>query len=382
MSDSNVTILVVDDQDFMRQLICTTLEDDFNTIAVSSGAECLALVDDSSAAAQPDLILLDVNMPDMNGYELCRALREHAVMATIPIIFVSGSISSEDRIAGFEAGGDDYVHKPVDEELLIDRINLHLKRRRKNRALEQQAKESMNMAMEAMTFSGELGMLLQLMKESAEILDYATLMKKVDEVNERFGLSCCYLVCDGDQCHYFNCEPDSVGAQVLYKCRDVQKIYDFGSRTVYSEDRVSILVKNMPLGDEKTYGRLKDHLAILCAIADQHVRTLQVTGKLEQQRHKMLGELIVMCESNLKESHDKAVAHGEEVHQVMQSLIETLETRLMTLGLEEDQEAALIKTVSTASQKLEAGGSFAEQLEQGMMEVMVGLNKLYDDSAP
>lgn len=136
----------------------------------------------------------------------------------------------------------------------------------------------------------------------------------------------------------------------------------------------------MPLGDEKTYGRLKDHLAILCAIADQHVRTLQVTGKLEAERHKMLGKLIVLCEKNLQQTHEKAVTHGEKVHNVMQSLVDTLEVRLMTLGLEEDQEAALIKTVSDASLKLESGDSFAQELEQGMMEVMAGLNQLYDNS--
>lgn len=376
MSGSDVTILVVDDQKLMQALICTVLEDDFQTVAVSSGAECLTLVDETP----PDLILLDVNMPDMDGYELCRKLREHTTMATIPIIFVSASITNEDRIKGFEAGGDDYVHKPIDEELLLDRIHLHLKRRLKNKTLEAQAKDSMNMAMEAMTFSGELGMLLQLMKESAEIVDLDMLMKKVDEVNQRFGLSCSYLIIDDNEPRFFNCEADSIGAQVLYKCRDINKICDFGSRTVFSEDNVSILVKNMPLGDEKTYGRLKDHLAILCAIADQHVRTLQVTGKLEAERHKMLGKLIVLCENNLQQTHEKAVAHGEKVHDIMQSLVDTLEVRLMTLGLEEDQEAALIKTVSDASLKLEDGDSFSQELEQGMMEVMAGLNQLYDNS--
>lgn len=376
MGNSDVTILIVDDQEVVRELICAVLEDDFQTMTVSSGAECLALVDDTS----PDLILLDVSMPDMDGYELCRKLREHATMATIPIIFVSASITNDDRIKGFEAGGDDYVHKPIDEELLLDRINLHLKRRLKNKTLEAQAKESMSMAMEAMTFSGELGMLLQLMKESAEIVDFDVLMQKIDEVNQRFGLSCSYLIIDDDEPRFFNCAADSIGAQVLYKCRDVEKICDFGSRTVFSEDNVSILVKNMPLGDEKTYGRLKDHLAILCAIADQHVRTLQVTGKLEAERHKMLGKLIVLCEKNLQQTHEKAVTHGEKVHNVMQSLVDTLEVRLMTLGLEEDQEAALIKTVSDASLKLESGDSFAQELEQGMMEVMAGLNQLYDNS--
>lgn len=380
MSQSSSKVLVVDDQDFMQVLICSALEDDFIAVPVGSAAECLAHIDDTEQR-QPDLILLDVNMPDMNGYDLCRELRQHGTMATIPIIFVSGSISNEDRLAGFEAGGDDYVHKPVDDVLLIDRINLHLKRRSKNRLLETQAKDSMNMAMEAMTFSSELGMLLQLMKESAEIKDFNSLINKVDEVNQGFGLSCSYLIADGDECRYFNCEEGSIGGQILHKFRDVKKIFDFGCRTIFNEERVSILVKNMPLGDDKIYGRLKDHLAILCTIADQLVRTLQATMRVEQQRHKMLSELIVICEQNLQKTHEKSVAHGNKVQQVMEGLIDKLEERLLSLGLEEDQEAALIKTVSDASLALSAEGSFSAQLEVGMKEIMDALNNMYDSSA-
>jgi len=374
MSDTEITILVVDDMLVMRELLCAILADDFQTMTAATGEDCLGLVDDNP----PDLVLLDVNMPGMNGHEICRELRQHAVMATIPIIFVSGAVSDEDRIAGFEVGGDDYITKPIDEAFLISRINLHLDRRNKNKTLEAQASESMTMAMEAMTFSSELGLLLQLMKETAEILDYKTLVARVDEVNQSFGLSCSYLVSDEQDLHFFQCEADSVAGKVLLKCKDEQKIFDFGQRTIFSETHLSILVKNMPVSNEKFYGRLKDHLAVLCNIADQHIRTLQITGRLEKQRQKMLGELIEMCGGSLRQIHGMAMAQNEHVHRVMQGLIEKLENKLMMLGLEEDQEAALVTLVDQAGRRLAGEDDLAAQLESSMTEVMTGLNNLYD----
>jgi len=374
MSDTTITILVVDDMKVMRELLCAILADDFQTMTAATGEECLGLVDDNP----PDLVLLDVNMPGMNGHEICRELRQHAVMATIPIIFVSGAVSDEDRIAGFEVGGDDYITKPIDEAFLISRINLHLARRNKNKTLEAKASESMTMAMEAMTFSSELGLLLQLMKETAEILDYKTLIARVDEVNQSFGLSCSYLVSEEDDLHFFQCEEDSVAGKVLIKCKDAHKIFDFGQRTIFSETHLSILVKNMPVSNEKFYGRLKDHLAVLCNIADQHIRTLQITNRMEKQRQKMLGELIEMCEGSLRQIHGKAMAQNEHVHRVMQGLIEKLENKLMMLGLEEDQEAALVTLVDQAGRRLAGEDDLAAQLESSMTEVMTGLNNLYD----
>ena len=122
MSDTTITILVVDDMKVMRELLCAILADDFQTMTAATGEECLGLVDDNP----PDLVLLDVNMPGMNGHEICRELRQHAVMATIPIIFVSGAVSDEDRIAGFEVGGDDYITKPIDPELLYSTLAKYL----------------------------------------------------------------------------------------------------------------------------------------------------------------------------------------------------------------------------------------------------------------
>jgi DNA-binding response OmpR family regulator len=105
-------ILVVDDHAPTRALIRTVLEADktqsFEIVEAATGTECLKSMDRSGPF---DLVLLDVNLPDMDGYEVCRALRH--VDKTVPIVFVTARGDMKDYAAGRAAGGDSYLVKPI-----------------------------------------------------------------------------------------------------------------------------------------------------------------------------------------------------------------------------------------------------------------------------
>jgi DNA-binding response OmpR family regulator len=82
----------------------------------------------------PDLILLDINMPEMNGYEVCQSLKSNPLLADIPVIFLSALNAIEDKIKGFQSGGIDYISKPFQFEEIEARVETHLKLRRAQRA--------------------------------------------------------------------------------------------------------------------------------------------------------------------------------------------------------------------------------------------------------
>lgn len=116
------TILVVDDDAATLWLIGTVLKhNNFEAITSLSPAEALQLAQEH----HPDLVLLDVMMPEMDGWDVCRRLRE---FSDVPIIFITAKGTIPDVVKGLEIGGDDYLIKPFDNHELIARIKAHLRR--------------------------------------------------------------------------------------------------------------------------------------------------------------------------------------------------------------------------------------------------------------
>ncbi len=124
VSAERSTILIVDDEPFNVDLLEQELEEyGYETLSAANGQEALSQI----AAGAPDLILLDVMMPIMDGFTLCRLLKGDETTRLIPIVMMTALDSIEDRIKGIEAGADDFLTKPVDERELMARIQTALR---------------------------------------------------------------------------------------------------------------------------------------------------------------------------------------------------------------------------------------------------------------
>jgi len=123
-SDANVrSILIVDDSAFEQRMLVDLLSELPYRVSVAfNGMQGYQL----ALANQPDLILLDVRMPNMDGYTCCRLLKANPATFDIPVIFLSGADAAEDRIMGLSIGGVDYVSKPFTPGELAARIHVHL----------------------------------------------------------------------------------------------------------------------------------------------------------------------------------------------------------------------------------------------------------------
>lgn len=121
--DVNSYILIVDDNPMNLMLTSHVLENEgFHTRTAEDGVSGLATI----ANAIPTLILLDVMMPEMNGYEVCRKIKENEKWIDIPIIFLTANAQTENLVEGFLAGGVDYITKPFKSEELLVRVKNHL----------------------------------------------------------------------------------------------------------------------------------------------------------------------------------------------------------------------------------------------------------------
>lgn len=120
----NSLILIADDNAVEQQILTRIINSEgINTISCSNGAQVVTLAKEKL----PDLILMDIMMPHMNGYEACRKLKQNLNTTDIPVIFLTSKIDIEDKHKGFEAGGVDYIIKPFDRTELTMRIKTHLK---------------------------------------------------------------------------------------------------------------------------------------------------------------------------------------------------------------------------------------------------------------
>jgi putative two-component system response regulator len=115
-------ILAVDDEPTNLQLLRQILQDQYGLLFAKDGERALQLAQQE----RPDLILLDVMMPGMTGYDVCRRLKSVEATATIPIIFVTALADTADELTGFEAGAVDYISKPVSPPIVKARVRTHL----------------------------------------------------------------------------------------------------------------------------------------------------------------------------------------------------------------------------------------------------------------
>lgn len=119
----NGNILVVDDTPQTLQLLVAILSGANYTVRpADSGALALA----SALAYPPELVLLDVNMPEMSGFEVCRQLKQNPATQAIPVVFLSGLTDLDDRVQGFQLGAVDFVAKPFQRDELLARVSTHL----------------------------------------------------------------------------------------------------------------------------------------------------------------------------------------------------------------------------------------------------------------
>ncbi len=129
---SHATILLVEDEKNIVELVRYTLEQEgYRVVVATDGVQALTLV----RQHQPDLILLDLFLPQLDGFEVCRRLKQDRTTSPIPILMLTAKASEADKVAGLELGADDYLTKPFSVRELVARVRVVLRRRVSSEAL-------------------------------------------------------------------------------------------------------------------------------------------------------------------------------------------------------------------------------------------------------
>jgi putative two-component system response regulator len=138
MSHGKARILVVDDEPFYTEVLQNLLWDDYHVTVAKNGEDALRLAREEPL---PDLIMLDILLPGIDGYEVCRQLKQDPVTSTVPVIFLTVKSDVDDEVRGFQLGAVDYITKPMSPPIVKARTATHIKMSRMIRQLDSMLQE-------------------------------------------------------------------------------------------------------------------------------------------------------------------------------------------------------------------------------------------------
>jgi CheY-like chemotaxis protein len=288
-------------------------------------------------------------MPGLNGYEVCENLKQQSDTQHIPVIFLSGCDSLDERLKGYNAGADDYLVKPYDTEILIAKVKKLQHAFKEREMLSGEIDMARKTAMEAMASTSEMGLGIRFVERSHHVTNFDALAVQFFKVTMQLGLDCCLRI-EGDAGFlYYNDhgEIKPLEKQLLDMLALQERFHDFGSRTQINYPRISLLIKNMPTDSPEHYGRLKDMLPFMLEVSNARIKNIVTDHALTKQSEKLSSSIDTVKDTliNLTASLHK---NQDDVTNVMSSMLKDLDSEIPRMGLEDDQEKYLIKRIDGA----------------------------------
>ncbi|MBS0345728.1 MAG: response regulator [Proteobacteria bacterium] len=366
-------VLIVDDEKVTRAFHRAILAQHFDVLTASSGSEALELC----VGQTPDLIVLDVEMPGIDGYETCRRLR---AFTSVPIIFVTGHQSLDEHLKAFDAGGTDLITKPVNADIFQRKVAVAIRQYRAAAALADEKKALERMAMGFLSSASQTGILLGFMRKSIISHDYRALADSLLSAIQELGLKSCVLVRHPNGATTAvtdHGEPTELEQSILDHASEMGRLFQFKKRLVVNYDRVSLIVSNMPdeAEEPERAGILRDSLAILAESAE----ALSVNVDIRQEGQKRAEQLQIA----LSEAEVALTSLGEQnkatmcdTRLLLQDMADSIEKTYSWLNTSQTQEATINATMEQAIQRILArmasGGDFDTQFAQVMQALNAG----------
>lgn len=342
-------VYVVDDNNVMQTLFRAMLENQCEVEVFGDAQACLARL----GKRIPDLFLLDVGMPGMNGYELCRHLRADERTRDIPVTFISGHGEESDLLAGYEAGGDDYIVKPVKKNELLQKLKVAQRLRTEKETLRNQANDSEMLASLVMSNMDEYAVIIQFIRRATEATNAEQIAEAALACLRGLKLSGVVQVrLDG---HITTLGPEGpsrpLEISVINNVVGMGRMFEFKNRAVFNFPAISLMVNDMPVNDSDLCGRLRDHLATAAEIAHARLEAIQA---MEENRRKQagahhslqhIGQIVAMLDQREQYARTQATT-------IIFQLQEDLARTFITIGLTEQQEDAVDQIVQSRIDQL------------------------------
>jgi DNA-binding response OmpR family regulator len=325
------SVLIVDDDEHILAFLETCIEAEGYPVATAQHGRA-ALQKLSEPGTKIDIVLSDVLMPELDGYDLCRQMRANPATNAVPVIFISSQSDLEEKLKGYAAGADDYISKPVHPEEVVAKLRHVASTKLRQAELNQQLDESRQVAMQAMNYSGYLGQVLQFIQNTQDVRTLEQLAEQVLGSLSSLGLVGVLQLYTSQGFETFQ-SISPLESNVIELARNQGRFFDFEHRTIVNHKDFSLLIKNMPLQDPERYGMLKDVLGNFCNAIEARSKYI-LSHHVSESRAQVLNavnQALQDIDARFKDVQYANIA-------AIDTLIDDLEEAMLTLGLTEGQE--------------------------------------------
>ena len=348
MSTQPMKILVIDDDRTWQIYLFSALQNGFELRSAYDGKTALQMV----AEFLPDCILLDINMPGKNGYELCSELKSKPEIGNIPIIILSSKSSMQEKIQGFELGAEDYLVKSTETDFLKAKIVRAVEQYRDRSRLEQGLLDAQSAVFEALSGSADLGCCIRFVERTYAMHTFPQLAEGLFHTMEEFGLRTSLMFIAPEGPLFFTHGGQDISPlekEMFIAVHEEGRFCDFGERTFCNFTWASILIKNMPVNKPERYGRIKDAVPWVMGTTDAKVQQLNNQGNMLAQAEE-IKSLLVDAQKKLETSDIKSIVQNLEQ---MKVIIDG-----MTVGLTGDQSQKAVNEVNEKNEIFSSGIDF------------------------
>lgn len=345
------------------------LDESFAALAINDEADCLQALSVSSY----QLVLADMSCPSV--FETCQKIK---ASFEIPVILVSPSDSNDERLAAYDCGADDYLSINDLKTELHGRLERLIINKIANDQLKMQLAQATEMAYIAMSGTSDLGVNIQFLLDINHCSNLDELGMRAFQALKSYGISCSLQM--RSQFTVKNMEANgmskSLESKLLSEMKDQGRYVDFGHRSVMNYESVSLLVKNMPIDDEKKYGAIKDNVFSLLQGIDARIQALDTLDSLALEKNLVRSLTIKMKDlmSSVDESYQVVM---KDIAGVVEDMADDIEGSMQYLGMSEEQETSLHMTIEKAIVQTNTIFSEGLSLDKDLHQFLVHIDDLF-----
>ncbi|VAX11016.1 hypothetical protein MNBD_GAMMA26-1838 [hydrothermal vent metagenome] len=335
----SIKLLIVED-DLTSQIMLKSMLAEYRLTIVGSGEAGI----EAATADQPDLIILDINLPGINGYETCTRLRSMEQTCKTPVIFLSSYTDLEDRLQAYGVGGNDYISKPFDVAELLAKMKFHSKYIEKHQQASKDLTSSHNMILELQTSAAKVQSISRFIQATLFCHDIDSLFRHFFRTAREIGVGCVLQIHSntGVETRAIDGNIAILEQEILDMSSTMRRIHSFGKdRAIFHWSHARLLIRKV--------GNMIDTIALFMDALEAGIKSIEGESRLLHRVHELesqnslvrdrVDDLFTLMNTDIKNAIlslgmvSVLDANDEDsLHDLIGSFSKRIDTELQTLG--------------------------------------------------